>query len=542
MTKINIPLEMKSNHKIVRVGNISRLILFILVFAMPYIINAQAGIRFNSEDAFKGYTLCTAESIGSTYLLDNCGKVVNVWTNTFPIHYCRLTDEGNLLYIQSNRIIEKNWIGSTVKTVTPNATNLLLDYEVMKLENGNYLAVSRRIIDSGDLLNIGWDPNTPMPDRIDGVVEIAPNGDVVWEWNIMDHTIQDRVPSVSNFGNVNNHPELVDVYAISDFDWEYGETFMINGMDYNAELDQVVISVRKVSEIMIIDHSTTTEEAKGSTGGRYGKGGDILYRWGNPQNYTQATENDRILYFQHNPNWVKYGEHKGKIIMFNNGLSRDNNPSERYSSVHIIDTPVNSDGSYNLLPNQEFAPPEADVTIDKNETGNNYYSGYTSGAQVLPNGNIYITVGAESDFIEVDEDGNVAWEYTLGFSFYIFRSEKYGPDFPGFEGRDLTGDGTVENPSSSYNCELFTSTEEVEIQYEFTVRYDPHSAQLTLQHVPFNDNYLIIKNLQGQTIQSLHNVGDHTQISLHDLPTGLYTITLFDLQKEQQISRKIIRF
>ena len=97
---------------------------------------------------------------------------------------------------------------------------------------------------------------------------------------------------------------------------------MINGMDYNVELDQIALSVRKISEVVIIDHSTTTEEARGSSGGRYGHGGDILYRWGNPQNYDQGNASDRTLYYQHNPNWIEHGEHKGKLIIHNNGLDR----------------------------------------------------------------------------------------------------------------------------------------------------------------------------------------------------------------------------
>jgi hypothetical protein len=40
--------------------------------------------------------------------------------------------------------------------------------------------------------------------------------------------------------------------------------------------------------LWVIDHQTTTAQAASHTGGRYNKGGDLLYRWGNPQTYDPA--------------------------------------------------------------------------------------------------------------------------------------------------------------------------------------------------------------------------------------------------------------
>lgn len=128
----------------------------------------------------------------------------------------------------------------------------------------------------------------------DSLVEIKPNGktggDVVWEWHLWDHLIQDFDKEKANYGDVAAHPERVDTnYNVvagqrANSDWTHS-----NAVDYNADLDEVLISLRNFSEIWIIDHRTTTAEAVGHMGGRRGSGGDLLYRWGNPRVYRAGT-------------------------------------------------------------------------------------------------------------------------------------------------------------------------------------------------------------------------------------------------------------
>ena len=69
-------------------------------------------------------------------------------------------------------------------------------------------------------------------------------------------------------------------------------------------LDQIALTVRGCNEIWILDHSTTTKEAAGHTGGKHGKGGDLIYRWGNPAAYGRGTMRDQQLIQQHDAEWI----------------------------------------------------------------------------------------------------------------------------------------------------------------------------------------------------------------------------------------------
>ena len=350
--------------------------------------------------------------------------------------HAKLLENGDIIYIQDNRVIVKDWDDNLVSQTSYDNPNLVLVYEVIVMSNGHYLCLARENLDVDDFIELGYTYATGNnPRRIDVVIEIDPDTEtIVWQWNIKDHMLQQRDDNLANYGIASENPRKMDMDAIAQFDWISGESFMINGFDYNEELDLLALSVRKMSEVIIIDHSTTTEEASGSTGGNYGHGGDILFRWGNPQNYGQGDQEDQELYFQHNPNWVEYGEHKGKIIIFNNRFSKFD-----YSSVEIIDPSLDANGQFVLPDNEEFQLAEEHISMNiENSTGPFFYSEYTSGASVMPNGNIYVTLGQSGRILEMNPEGKLVWDYLIEDSGYIFRSEKYGPDFPGFEGRDLT--------------------------------------------------------------------------------------------------------
>jgi hypothetical protein len=182
-----------------------------------------------------------------------------------------------------------------------------------------------------------------------------------------------------------------------------------NSIDYNEKFDQILISVHNFNEIWVIDHSTTTQEATGHTGGSSRKGGDILYRWGNPAAYRAGITSDQKFFGQHDASWIKTGcPGEGNILVFNNGWNR---PTDMYSSVDEIIPPVDDNGEYYLEPGSPYGP-ESLLWSYTGSPPTSFYSDGFSGAQRLKDGDTLICDGVAGRFFEVTPEKTTVWQYT----------------------------------------------------------------------------------------------------------------------------------
>jgi hypothetical protein len=91
-----------------------------------------------------------------------------------------------------------------------------------------------------------------------------------------------------------------------------------NGFDYNDGKDVIYLRINFVNEIWVIDHSTTSAEAVTNSGVNYGRGGNILYRYGNPlayDNIVGEVRGDRNQF----PNLLQNGvPDKGNMLLYDN--------------------------------------------------------------------------------------------------------------------------------------------------------------------------------------------------------------------------------
>jgi len=374
----------------------------------------------------------------STYLVESTGVLNHTWSSSyFPGVAVKWLGDGTILRAirtgggpvmggAGGGVQKVEWDGTVVWDFRYNTNGLKSHHDIEVLPNGNVLMIAWETKTRAEAIAAGRNPNYVsyqglMPDHIIEVKPTGPtSGDIVWKWHMWDHLIQDYDPSKANYGVIADHPELIDINYPTSQQLDFSHT---NSVDYNEEFDQILLSVRYYNEIWIIDHSTTTEEAAGHTGGNSGMGGDLLYRWGNPQVYDAGSASDEKFFNQHDATWIDDdlpGE--GNILVFNNGANR---PGNRYSSVDEIVLPVDDNGEYYLEEGSAYGPEEQTWLYTANPL-TSFYSMNCGGAQRIKSGNTIITNGDTGKVFEVTPEKETVWQYNTGSS--LFRADYIPPE------------------------------------------------------------------------------------------------------------------
>ena len=406
-------------------------------------------IAWNSNLVSDGYILFSPVYSGATYLINNDGNIVHSWRSIY-------TDSQAVYLLENGNLMRSSMVylpptfffgGAQGRFQMFDQDGKLIwwyrfandmhrahhDFEI--LPNGNILIINWEKKTVDEALASGRNSNNlSLPIYPDYIMEIKPIGrndiEVVWEWHVWDHLIQDFDPTKDNYGVVADHPELIDI----NFQKEMSDFTHINSVDYHEEFDQILLSVKHYSEIWVIDHSTTTEEAAGHTGGNSGKGGDLLYRWGNPQAYDMGNESNQKFSYQHQARWIEKGcPGEGNIILFNNGGGYQVNGS----SIDEFVPPVDENGSYYLEPGSAYGPEER-IWIFTTEDPWDLAAPIGSSAQRMQNGNTLICCYFSGVFIEVTYEKEIIWQYFSQYPRFWWRRDiadiiKYDSEYPAFD-------------------------------------------------------------------------------------------------------------
>ena len=456
-------------------------LLMLSIFLMlPLKVTAQpveitVGLLLNDSAAYDGFTLLAPTRFPTTYLINNEGHIVHTWESLDgPRMSTYLREDGILLRSAiggaefgmagngvGGRLQLLDWDGTVIWDYVYADTLYRHHHDIKPLPNGNILVIAWEKKSPDEAYAAGRDSNfvgaEVWSEHIAEVKPIFPDSaEIVWIWHAWDHLIQDYDSLQANFGPVEDHAELIDLNFSprgDNPDWLH-----FNAVAYNEQLDQIVISNNRFHEIWVIDHSTTTAEAAGHTGGNSGMGGDILYRWGNPEAYRKGDSTDKKLFATHDVHWIDDGlPGQGRLILFNNGRNRLDDTTD-YSSIEEFTPPVDTNGDYTRHPDSAFGPLIVDwhyEAIPKED----FYSRIVSGVDRMPNGNTVICSGINGVLFEVDSSGNTVWKYinpviasgplaqgetpSPGANF-VFKVRRYSPDYAGLFGHDLTPQGPIE--------------------------------------------------------------------------------------------------
>ena len=309
--------------------------------------------------------------------------------------------------------------------------------------------------------------------------------------------VQDIDPDLPGYGAVSEHPGKLDINFGPGVS---GNWIHMNAFDYNPVLDHVSINNSRMSEFYVVDHGATfvTGEPERSTELAASDAGDFIFRWGNPcvsdsgecpsmtAEGTATSNGHQQVFFAHDIQWIddrSFGALEqpvpgaGHFLIFNNGARQ---PGPTFSSVIEIDPYDGPMGNGIYVPAALAGYERATVGGGMSSgtqnvsrqiawrfhgvSPNSFYSPFISGAQRLPNGNTLVCSGAHGHMFEVTPQGDVVWEYInpvgdrlqndrgiyrmmtdkAGDEFNsIFKCQRYSPDFPGLEGKDLTPKGKI---------------------------------------------------------------------------------------------------
>jgi hypothetical protein len=261
--------------------------------------------------------------------------------------------------------------------------NPMIHHDFDRLENGNTLVLlwepipaelTQRVVGG---YRADDDPQQMLGDVVE---EITPDGASVHRWESWLHLNVDE-----------------DVICPLEGRREFTHGNAISATPHG----ELLVSYRQTSTIGLVNRAT----------------GDFRWKWG-----------PGVVSHQHHPTFLD----NGRVLLFDNGCHRRGIDRSRIVEVD----PETNEIAWDYT---------ADPVIS-------FYSYNISSAQRLPNGNTLVCEGAAGRIFEVTPSKELVWEYInpvfLGgqgptdanptsINNAVFRAHRYGPDYPGLQGKEL---------------------------------------------------------------------------------------------------------
>ncbi len=525
--------------------------------SLGYGQNRTVGLIQYDEDVTDEYLLLSPYNDTSNYVINKCGEVINSWRRPSAeggTMSSYLLSNGNLLQSKiinddtfkrpgkSGAIQIISWENEKLWEVFFTGGKYGAHHDVDPLENGNLLVTLWERFDSAAAVQLGRHPDLISGDLwTEAILEIEPvypdTFNVVWEWHVSDHLVQDLDSTLNNFGSVSDSPNKIDVNYLTTYedDWLH-----INSVTYDEGRDEIVLSNWGFNEIWVIDRSVTTAEASGPAG-------DLLYRFGNPQVY--GRDGNQILDSQHDAKIIYSDESEVRISCFNN---KSRWPEEN-SNVIILSAPIDVDGRY-VLPDSASYDSVAEMILDFDD-GGTFDSRFMSSFDLTDEGHFFVSASETGLILEYDEDMELLWEYVNPVN--IFGIAMQGDSVNGNQFKtqridELTiesivnGEKAIERSSveignTSFLCdELSTSVTEL-ATVGIHVFPNPVSSYLTIENSELEVliRSATIADLTGKVHQEVTLSTDQNTLDVSSLHSGMYYLVLRDTENQSYIQKLI---
>ncbi|MFP3897134.1 MAG: aryl-sulfate sulfotransferase, partial [Anaerolineales bacterium] len=379
--------------------------------------NVKGVTLYKPDRCYHGYTLfCHTHEdprLGEDlwaymYLINMQGGIVHQWTAETAVQLLKLQPDGTLYYMTRDR---SNIDEAGIRRIAPDSSVLWYyhcraDHDYYPLGNGHMIL--HTIADHmAPALGSGLR-------RHPYFLEIDSEGKLLWEWHGEEHlqeltdlaglqipidwearcaqevelrrswdpTLQEATPQELE----ETREQLICQFS---FDWAHNNTCQVIEENAAAAEDarfrpgNIIFSYRTLDIIGVIDRDT----------------GEIVWAWG-----------PGIIDGQHKPHMLP----NGHILLFDNGTRRG------WSRVIEMD-PLSGEivWEYTGSPREQF------------------FSGFISGAQRLPDGNTLICEGGKGRLFEVTPEKEIVWEFLSPFrgiiqgreAHNIYRATRYAPEY-----------------------------------------------------------------------------------------------------------------
>ena len=411
---------------------------------MPTSVYPTGTTIYNPEKCWNGYTIYPPfvanlpDYAGGMILLDMNGNTVNIWKGLggvpgkiLPGGYVMGSSTRGIgpVYHNSSDLLQVDWDGNIVwgfsqyqQIEEPDGklawtTRWHHDYQREGNPVGYYTPGMDPLVDRGNTLLLCNKilRNPAISDKIilDGtIIEVTWDGKIIWEWLCSDHFEEIGFSEEAKNAiarNPNVQPATFQGDQVGD--WVHTNSISYLGPnkwydmgDERFHPDNIIWDGRQTNNIAIIDKKT----------------GKLVWQVGPDYTATEALRKLGQIIGQHHAHMIPRGlPGEGNILVFDNGgwagygapnpgaPTGQNNARRDYSRVVEFD-PITLEVVWH------YTAREAGHAVPFNSY--NFYSGYISGAQRLPNGNTLICEGAGGRLIEVTREYETVWEYISPYS------------------------------------------------------------------------------------------------------------------------------